>query len=56
MKDEGKMNKINEKRTASMARKSSAELVKFVKARTLSSAAAEYQLKARGELSLLAKG
>lgn len=50
------MSKINEKRTASMARKSSADLVRFVKARTLSSAAALYQLRARGELNLLAKG
>jgi hypothetical protein len=51
-----KMSKINEKRTARMVRKSDAELVKFVHAKTLSSAAAYYQLKARGKLALLAKG
>ncbi len=45
---------INEKRTARMARKSSPELVAFVKAKTLSSAAALYQLKKRGDLHLLA--
>ena len=46
----------NEKRKASFARKSSPELVRFVKARTLSSACAYYQLKQRGDLHLLAKG
>jgi hypothetical protein len=46
----------NEKRKASFARKSSGELVKFVKARTLSSACAYATLKARGDLHLLAKG
>ena len=46
---------INQKRTERMARRSSPELVKFVKARTLSSAAALYQLKKRGDLHLLAK-
>jgi hypothetical protein len=45
---------INNKRAEAMARKSSSELVKFVKAKTLSSAAAEYQLRKRGELHLLA--
>lgn len=48
--------KHNEKRKASFARKSSPELVRFVKARTLSSACALHQLKARGDLHLLAKG
>lgn len=38
---------FNEKRTASMQRKSDAELAKFVTARTLSSAAAAYELKKR---------
>ena len=45
----------NEKRKASFARKSSVELVRFVKARTLSSACAYGTLKARGDLHLLAK-
>ena len=47
---------INTKRTARMAARSDAELVKFVHAKTLSSAAAYYQLRKRGKLSLLAKG
>ena len=47
---------MNEKRNASFARKSSPELVKFVKAGTLSSACALYHLKKRGDLHLLAKG
>jgi hypothetical protein len=45
----------NVKRAERMARKSSAELVRFVKAKTLSSAAAEYALRQRGEMHLLAK-
>lgn len=47
--------KINEKRNASFARKSSPELVRFAKARTLSSACAYYVLRQRGDLHLLSK-
>lgn len=47
---------INEKRTARMRRKGDSELVAFVHAKTLSSAAAYYELKQRGNLHLLAKG
>lgn len=46
----------NEKRKASFARKSSADLVRFVKSGSLSAACALFQLKARGDLHLLAKG
>lgn len=42
------MSKINEKRTRSFQRKSVAELKKFVDAKTLSSAAAAYELRRRG--------
>lgn len=45
----------NEKRKASFARKSSPELVRFVKARTLSSACAEYILRQRGDSHLISK-
>lgn len=44
----------NKKRTARMESRSDADLVRFVHARTLSSAAALYQLKKRGKLHLLA--
>ena len=46
---------INVERAKRMARKPSAELVKIVKGKTLSSAAAEYQLRQRKELHLLAE-
>lgn len=49
------MSKHNEKRKASFARKGSPELVRFVKAGTLSSACAYHILKERGDLHLLAK-
>lgn len=45
---------INEKRAERFARKSSPELVKFYKSGSLSSAAAFYQLRKRGDLHLLA--
>lgn len=45
---------INEKRTARMEKRSDADLVRFVHAKTLSSAAAEYQLRKRGKIHLLA--
>ncbi len=48
------MSKHNEKRKASFARKSSPDLVRFVKSGSLSSACALFQLKARGDLHLLA--
>jgi len=48
------MSKHNEKRKARFAKLSSPALVKFAKAKTLSSACALYQLKARGDLHLLA--
>ena len=38
---------INKKRTEAMQRRTDTELAKFVKARTLSSAAAEYELRKR---------
>jgi hypothetical protein len=44
----------NVKRTERMKRKSSRELVGFVNAKTLSSAAAYHELKQRKELHLLA--
>lgn len=40
---------INHKRTAAMRRKSTSDLKAFVKAKTLSSAAALYELQERGE-------
>jgi hypothetical protein len=46
---------INKRRAERMARRSDAELVRFVHAKTLSSAAAYYALEKRGKLSLLAK-
>ena len=46
----------NEKRKASFARKSSADLVRIYKSGSLSSACAYGTLKARGDLSLIAKG
>lgn len=46
----------NEKRKASFGRKSSPDLVKFVRSGSLSSACAYHQLKLRGDLHLLAKG
>lgn len=48
------MSSHNEKRKASFARKSSPDLVRFVKAGSLSAACALYHLKARGDLHLLA--
>jgi hypothetical protein len=43
---------INEKRTERMKRKSDTELARFMKAKTLSSAAAEYELRKRNGGSL----
>lgn len=43
----------NVKRAERMARRSDAELVRFAKARTLSSAAAIYQLRKRNKMHLL---
>jgi hypothetical protein len=48
------MGNFNKARAERMARKSDSELVRFVHARTLSSAAARYQLEKRGKLHLLA--
>jgi hypothetical protein len=45
------MSKINEKRTASMRGKSNEELKRFIDAKTLSSAAADYELMQRTKKS-----
>lgn len=45
---------FNEARAKRMAKRDDATLVKFVHSGSLSSAAAFYQLKARGKLALLA--